>query len=130
MLMNFNTEIEVKKKFENYGIQIVKGKERLSVMGNYEKGLYIELSSLTVALDVSMNKFLEEIEYIPTIRGYLAHYRESNRIFKVANLECLNLLIRCLASAGYDIELLKTIKEQVNKTVGQFEKEVIGNGKN
>lgn len=130
MLISFTTEINVTRKYENYGIQLVKGKEKLSILNNYEKDMYIELSSLVEVLGLSMNKFLDEIGYNPVLRGYLAHFREANRIFKVINVECLNLLFRNLASSGYDVDLLKTVKEQIKKALTQFEKEISGNGEN
>lgn len=121
----FNTEIEVSLKYEQYGwLELVKGKERMSMLNNYQKGYFLDLNSLATALNVSINKLLEVLSYHSAIRGHFAHYRSGGRIIKVMDIDSLDLMIRHLASCGYDLELLKVTKEQIKKALTQFKKEV------
>jgi hypothetical protein len=85
------------------------------------------LFPLATALNVSMNKLLEDLSYNSAIRGYFAHYRNEGRIIKVIHIEYLNPMIRSLAGADYDIELLRSVKNEINKITEQMEKEVVRN---
>jgi hypothetical protein len=82
LLINFTTEIELIRKCDQYGIQVLKGREKLS-MNNYQKGLYLDLSSFANALDVNLNKLLEDLSYNPAIRGHVAYYHHENRVINV-----------------------------------------------
>jgi hypothetical protein len=123
------TEIKLIRKYDLNSIEVIKGKEKLS-MNSYKKGLYIDLDSFAYALGITINQLLEVISYSATQRGYLAFYRNEYKIIRVLDISGLNELIRNLMEGGYDIELLKTVREQVFKTVEQLEKEVSDNGKN
>lgn len=125
MLNYFVSEIEITRKYENYGLEVVFGKDRMSMIKNYQKGYFLDLSSLSTVLGVSMSKLLEDLSYNSAIRGHFAHYRNEGRIIKVIDIECLNSMIRSLASSnGYPIELLKSVHSEINKIKEQMEKEV------
>lgn len=122
VLIDIRTEIELIRKYDQYSIEVIKGKEKLS-MNSYKKGLYIDLDSFAYALGITINQLLEVISYSATQRGYLAFYRNEYKIIRVLDISGLNELIRNLMGGGYDIELLKTIRDQIYKSIEQMEKE-------
>lgn len=124
MSISFTAEIEVTRKYKQFGIEVVKGNERMSMIKNFQKGYYLDLKCLATALNVKMTKLLEDLSYNSNIRGYFAHYRNEGRTIKVIDIECLNLTIRSLAATGYDLALLKDTREHINKVIEQMEKEV------
>jgi hypothetical protein len=121
-------EIEVTRKYEQFGIEVVKGRERMSMIRNFQKGYYLDLSCLATALNVNMSKLLEDLAYNSAISGYFAHYRNEGRIIKVVDIECVNSMIRNLAGADYDFELLRCVKNKIINITEQMGKEVGRNG--
>ncbi|AGK53169.1 hypothetical protein [Bacillus sp. 1NLA3E] len=121
-LIYIRKEIVPLKKHDMYGIEVIKAKEKL-VLNSSFKAVYIDISSLAMAIDLKVNQLLEEISYSPITKEYLAYYRIEQKIIRVIDSQALNVLVRNLISAGYDFELLKTIRSQIYKTIEQMEKE-------
>jgi hypothetical protein len=122
MAFDIKQEIVPLKRHENFGIEVLVGKEKLTLNTN-QKGLYIDLCSLSWAIGITVRQLLEVISYNAITNESLAFYREEQKIFKVIDSKCVNNLIRNLMAAGYDSELLKSTKNKINKTIEQMEKE-------
>jgi hypothetical protein len=121
-LIDIKQEIVPLKKLDSFGIEILRGKEKLTLNTN-QLGLYIDLSSLSLAIGITMNHLLEVISYYPITNEYMAFYREEQKITKVIDNKAIDSLIRNLMAAGNDITLLRETRNQINKTIEQMEKE-------
>jgi hypothetical protein len=122
MAFDIKQEIVPIKKHEQFGIEVLKGKEKLTLNTN-QKELYIDLYSLSWAMGITINQLLEVVSYNPISREYLAYYRDEQKIVKVIDIKGAEILIRNFVVAGYDLELIKNIRNQINKTIEQMEKE-------
>jgi hypothetical protein len=120
--MDIKQEILPLKKLDSFGIEILKGKEKLTLNTN-QLGLYIDLSSLSLAVGITMNHLLEVISYCPITNEYMAFYRVEQKIIKVIDNKAIDSLIRNLMAVGHNFELLKNIRDQINKTIEQMVKE-------
>ncbi|KAB7663382.1 hypothetical protein [Bacillus sp. B1-b2] len=121
-LINSKQEIKPLKKHDEFGIEVLIGKEKLTLNSN-QKGLYIDLCSFSLAIGISISKLLEVISYSPITNEYLAFYRIEQKIVKLIDVKGVEILIRNLMASGHDLEVLKTIRNQIKKTIEQMEKE-------
>jgi hypothetical protein len=120
-LINIKQEILPLKKYEHYGIEVLKDKEKMT-LNNIQKEIYIDLGSLSWSIGIKMNQLLDVISYSPITSEYMAFYREEQKIIRVIYIRGAENLIRNLMSAGHDPEVLKTIRNQINKTIEQMER--------
>lgn len=115
--IDIKIEIRPEKMIEDHGLKVIKGKEKLT-LNNYTKKFYLELFSLEKETGIKMNQLIEVISYSATLRENLAYYRDAHeKIIKLLNFDCLNELIRNLMIAGYDFDVLRAIRDQLNKTI-------------
>jgi hypothetical protein len=121
-LFDIKQEILPLKMCDQFGIEVIKGKEKLTLNTN-QKGLYIDLCSFSLAIGMTMSQLLEVISYSPITKEYQAFYREEQKITKVIDFKGLETLIRNLMATGCDFELLRTTRNQINKTIELMEKE-------
>ena len=115
VFINIHSEIEAIEHFEEYGLEIVRGRNKSILNKNYDR-YYLDLGSFSLSLGISIKQLLESISYIPVVGEYLAYYRkEQQKPIQVLEITGLNELIRGLKGIGYNLDLLKTIRDQCNK---------------
>ncbi|PGM59903.1 hypothetical protein [Bacillus sp. AFS053548] len=115
VFINLQTEIEVQEHFEEYGMEMVKGRNKVVLNKNYDR-YYLDLGSFALSIGISINQLLESINYIPTTGEYLAFYKnEQHKPIRVLEFTGLNELIRGLKALGFNLDLLKTIRDQCYK---------------
>ncbi|MGG1396908.1 hypothetical protein ABE288_03535 [Bacillus salipaludis] len=131
-LLNEIVPIVMYEGSEDYkGLVILKSRDK-TIINRNSGHLYIDLKSFAHELALTENQLLDFISYNASVRGNLAFYRDKNyRVVKVLDLNGLNDLIRHLRGLGIDSELLKGVKEKVNKMLEKIEeKEAKEHGEN
>lgn len=131
VFMNIHAEIKAERHYEEYGLEIIKGANKSTLNRNREL-YYLDLVSISNAIEISINQLLESISYIPKAGEHLAFYKNNqHKSIRVIEISGLDELIRGLRGMGYNLELLKTIREQSNKLYEQIKhEERISYGKN
>jgi hypothetical protein len=122
---NIQKEVMPKVKYEAYedyeGLEIIKSKEKTIINRNSE-GFYLDLKSFANELKINEKELLELIGYSSAVQTYLAYYRDKQyKVVRVMDIRGLEDLTRLLKGLGTDLELLKGIKQKVNKMVERIE---------
>jgi len=120
--IDIRKEVIPLKEHKEMGLRIIKAKEKL-VINSSEKEVYIELYSFSIAVGIKSAQILEEISYNQITKEYLAYYRDGQKLIKLLDVNGLDVLIRNLMAAGYDIGLLKNIRNQIKYLIKLMEKE-------
>ncbi|MGD6796621.1 hypothetical protein [Metabacillus indicus] len=130
VFVNIHVEIQDREHYEGNGLEIVKGRSKGILNTNHDK-YYLDLVSFVNAMEISINKLLELISYFPIVEEYPAFYKKNqHKSIRVIEITGLNELIRGLHGLGYNLDLLKTIREQFYKLHEQITKKEINDGKN
>lgn len=123
VFVNIHTEIQAKEHYEEYGLEIVKGRSKAILNKSYDR-YYLDLASFANAMEISINKLLESISYITKVGEYLAFYKNNQqKSIQVLEIIGLDELVRGLRGMGYNIELLRTTREQCYKLHEQIKHE-------
>lgn len=103
----------------DYGLEIIEGREK-TMVNKYKGTLYLDLAAFANALEIPLTKLEEVISYNTVVKSQLALYRnEHDRVVKVLDITGLDSLLRSLMDFGCNTDLLKTIRDQVNKLIQQ-----------
>ncbi|MEW5553192.1 hypothetical protein ABGT22_25380 [Peribacillus frigoritolerans] len=115
IFINIQSEIAVIEHYEGYELEIIKGANK-AILNRNQEVYYLDLVSFALVMEIGSNKLLELISYIPAAGEYLAYYKnEQHKNISVLEFTGLDELIRGLRGLGYNIDLLKTIREQFYK---------------
>lgn len=124
-IINISKEVVPLKTYKSElkeGLIVLKCKDKILVNRNNEC-LYLDLKSYALAIGISETQLLEFISYSSSLKGSLAYYRDTNyrkvRVLEMKSLDDLSKMLRALGN-GLNLQLLKEIKEKVNKILNQI----------
>jgi hypothetical protein len=123
VFINIHKEIYALEQYDGYGLEMVKGRNKVVLNKDHER-YYLDLVSFANAIEVSINQQLEVISYLLSVGEYLAFYR--NKQYKpigVLEITGFEELIKGLRGLGFNLDLLRTIREQCYKLQEQIKKE-------